>query len=99
MGKPVNRSADRSESPFAATENLERATREQLERLIAGGESKVVEFKSTGRKNLHTGQADAAMEWSVVRTVAGFMNGHGGTLVVGVDDGGQPVGLEEDYRS
>jgi hypothetical protein len=97
MGKPVNRTADRSESPYANTGDRDQQQRERLETLIAGGESKVVEFKSTGRRNLHTREKDPAIEWSVVKTIAGFMNGHGGTLVVGVDDDGQPVGLEEDY--
>ena len=97
MGKPVNRSADRTESPFAVPERREELQRQRLDTLIAGGESKVVEFKSTGRKNLHTGDKDPAMEWAIVKTIAGFMNGHGGTLVVGVDDDGRAIGLEQDY--
>ena len=97
MGKVVNRSADRAESPFAGQTEDTEAVAARIEMLIEAGESKVVEFKSTGRKNLHTGAKDAAMEWSVVKTIAGFMNAHGGTLIVGVDDDGNTVGLEEDY--
>ena len=41
------------------------ASTESVLRVIAGGESKVVEFKSTGWKNLATGEKDPAIEWSV----------------------------------
>jgi hypothetical protein len=34
---------------------------------------------------------------SVVKSVAGFMNGHGGTLLVGVADDGTALGVEEDF--
>ena len=33
----------------------------------------------------------------IAKTVAGFLNGHGGTLLIGVNDRGQPVGLDSDY--
>lgn len=97
MGKPANRSADRLESPYAILGSGEEAVREGIQALIGGGESKVAEFKSTGRKNLHTGDKDPAIEWAVVKTIAGFMNANGGTLVVGLDDAGNVVGLEVDY--
>lgn len=37
------------------------------------------------------------MEEEVVVTVAGFMNASGGTLLLGVDDDGDVLGLEADY--
>lgn len=64
--------------------------------LIAGGESASVEFKSTARWNTHMGERDPRMEMVIARTVAGFLNADGGTLVIGVDDDGRPVGLERD---
>ena len=70
---------------------------EEIRRVAAGGESKVVEFKSTGRKNLKTGEKDLAMEFAVVKSVAGLMNTEGGTLLVGVADDGSVVGIEEDF--
>lgn len=65
--------------------------------LAAGGESARVEFKSSARRNLRTGEKDARMELAVARTVAGFANTRGGTLLVGVDDDGRASGLAEDY--
>ncbi|MCY4594815.1 MAG: DUF262 domain-containing protein [Bryobacterales bacterium] len=94
MGKPVNRRPERDESPFAE-QDLTIET--EVESLINGGESLAVEFKSTGRRNLHTKAPDQAITWAVIKTIAAFMNTHGGTLLIGVDDHGQPTGIEADY--
>ena len=67
-----------------------------LTELIDQGESGSVEFKSTLRINLHTGSVDKRMELAVLKTVAGFLNTNGGTLIVGVSDAGTPVGIEAD---
>ena len=64
--------------------------------LIAEGENGAVEFKSTLRTNLHTGQADDKMQLSVLKTIAGFLNNRGGTLLIGVSDDGTPVGVVAD---
>lgn len=64
--------------------------------LIAGGETGAVEFKSTLRTNLHTGQADEKMQLSALKTIAGFLNAKGGTLLIGVSDDGSVLGLSVD---
>ncbi len=64
--------------------------------LVAGGESGDVEFKSTLRTNLHTGARDSRMQDAVVKTVAGFLNQRGGSLVIGVHDDGTPNGIADD---
>ena len=64
--------------------------------LIDGGESDEVEFKSTARWNVHTEQKDDRMEMAIAKTIAGFLNADGGVLVIGVDDDGEPVGLDRD---
>ncbi len=96
MGKPVNRSADRRENPYADPERDADAFRARTQALIAHGESKVLEFKATGRKNLHTGNRDPDVEWGVCRSLAGFANASGGTLLVEVEDGRTILGIEED---
>ena len=70
----------------------------ELQWMIQSGESAVLEFKSTGRRNLKTGAKDQEMVTEVVKTIAAFMNTDGGTLLVGVDDGGRSVGIEKDYE-
>lgn len=67
-----------------------------LSQLVMHGESEAVEFKSTMRINLHTGNKDPRMELGVLKTLAGFLNTNGGTLIVGVADDGTPVGIEVD---
>lgn len=64
--------------------------------LIEGGESSEVEFKSTARWNVHTQTKDHKIEMVIAKTIAGFLNGDGGTLVIGVDDDGHALGLAED---
>ena len=64
--------------------------------LLAAGESDRVEFKSTARVNLHTGEKDARMEQVIAKTIEAFLNSDGGTLVIGVADDGTPLGLDSD---
>lgn len=64
--------------------------------LIAGGETGAVEFKSTLRINLHTGQPDEKMHLSALKTIAGFLNAKGGTLLIGVADDGEVLGIGAD---
>jgi hypothetical protein len=64
--------------------------------LVAGGETDGVEFKSTLRTNLHTGQSDEKIQLSALKTIAGFLNNNGGTLLIGVADDGEVLGLDAD---
>jgi hypothetical protein len=67
-----------------------------ISQVLEEGESDGVEFKSTLRTNLHTGNRDQRMELAVLKTLAGFLNTSGGTLVVGVSDDGSAVGIDVD---
>lgn len=85
----------------AGFERLRRETDEppiDLRTLVAEGEGSALEFKSSARYNVHTKQRDPELEWLIVKTVAGFANANGGTLLVGVDDDGQPLGLDNDLK-
>lgn len=64
--------------------------------LIKKGENEKVEFKSTFRTNLHTNKHDKKMEHAVLKTITAFLNSDGGTLLVGVSDEGDVLGLEND---
>jgi hypothetical protein len=66
---------------------------------IAAGEGPRVEFKSSIRWDRQKGEVNRVLEHSVARTIAGFMNHDGGTLVVGVADDGAVMGLDDDIRS
>ena len=80
----------REESGPEATDSMD------IGELIAGGEGVHVEFKSSLRVNLHTGEKDPKMELACLKTIAGFLNARGGTLIVGVSDDGETVGVEVD---
>lgn len=64
--------------------------------LISGGETDAVEFKSTLRTNLHTGHVDEKIHLAALKTIAAFLNAKGGTLLVGVADNGEVLGLGSD---
>ncbi|MCB2221219.1 MAG: putative DNA binding domain-containing protein [Bacteroidetes bacterium] len=65
-------------------------------RLIEGGENESVEFKSTLRYNIHTGKFDKEIEHAALKTIAAFLNSSGGTLLIGVNDQKQLLGLKND---
>ncbi|MGK0209468.1 MAG: hypothetical protein ACI83O_000745 [Patescibacteria group bacterium] len=67
-----------------------------IERLIEKGEGDRLEFKSTLRYNLHTGIHDKKIEHAVLKTLVGYLNTKGGTLLVGVGDSGSVLGIEKD---
>ena len=92
MEKPVNRAPNRDESPFASSDLETR-----VQSIIADGEGDTVEFKSTGRLNIHNSTKDPEIEWAIVKTVAAFMNTQGGELLIGVNDSANTVGIEVDY--
>ncbi len=73
------------------------STGRRTEELLQAGEGASVEFKSTARVNLRSGQKDPAIELAIVKTVAGFLNAQGGTLLIGVNDAAEVLGLETDY--
>lgn len=69
----------------------------QLEELIASGESEVLEFKSSLRWDYKFGKTNKKLEEVIIKTIAAFANSNGGTLLIGVDDSGKILGLENDY--
>ena len=70
----------------------------QLMALIAGGESSEVEFKERTLSSNQGNSKQPSASFSVLRTVAGFMNSpNGGILLIGVCDDGKPRGVEGEY--
>ncbi len=67
--------------------------------LMAQGEGRNVEFKSSLRWDRREERVNKVLEGLVIKSLAGFLNGQGGTLLIGVNDDGQAVGLAADYSS
>ena len=82
----------------AAPRRKRRPSRRPIDELIDNDEDDAVEFKSTARWDLREERAQAR-RWRtpIVKTVAGFLNTDGGTLLIGVGPDGSLVGLELDY--
>lgn len=72
---------------------------ERLQSMVSQGENRRLEFKSTLSLNLKTGKHDKAIEFSVLKAIASFLNTDGGTLLVGVDDDGGIIGVDSDRRN
>ena len=87
---------DQSKASRVASPTMGEAISLSTADIIRSGESPTVEFKSSLRVNLHTKNPDQKIEHAVLKTLAAFLNTSGGTLVVGVDDKGIPLGLEHD---
>jgi hypothetical protein len=64
--------------------------------LVKLGESAVLEFKSTLQWDVEQKQPNKALRKACLKTVAAFMNSEGGTLLIGVEDGGNILGLDHD---
>ena len=70
-----------------------------LDSIIHNGEGESQEFKSSLRWNYQSKKTDKQIELAVIKTIAGFMNNQAGTLLIGVNDQGEVLGLSNDYRT
>ena len=77
--------------------NRQRMDRQTVLELINKGESSRVEFKSSLRWDVRQGKVNKQLELIIAKTIAGFMNTEGGKLLMGVDDGGTILGLQQDF--
>jgi len=68
-----------------------------IKKLIAEGENEMIEFKSSLRWDYKEKRTNKELEYVIAKTIAGFMNARGGTLLIGVDDNREPIGLEKDF--
>ena len=63
------------------------------------GENAALEYKSSMRWDLRTQEVNKALEKSIAKTVAGFLNSEGGTLLIGVADDCTVLGIEYDLKT
>ena len=73
--------------------------RRSVAELIPLGESATLEFKSTFQWDLVQGEINKALRQSVLKTICAFLNSAGGTLVIGVEDDGNVIGLDNDLKT
>jgi hypothetical protein len=70
-----------------------------LKQMLDQPESEELEFKSSLRWDLKEGKVNKVLEDGVVKAVAALANLRGGTVLIGVTDGGEICGLGDDYAS
>jgi hypothetical protein len=80
---------------FGLTDAEDEAAR--IEQKIHGGETSMVEFKSTLSWNIKANMLDKKMEEVILKSIAALSNRYGGTLFIGVRDDGEILGLDADY--
>jgi hypothetical protein len=85
---------------LARIDSLKAELQKDLASIIALGEGPHLEFKSSFRWDLEQSRINRTLEGVVLKTLAGFLNSaYGGTLLIGVADDGEIIGLEKDYQS
>jgi hypothetical protein len=67
--------------------------------LIGQGEGNYLEYKSSFRYDYQQQKVNKDLEFVIAKSIAAFSNGRGGTLLIGVDDEGNVLGLENDIFS
>lgn len=67
--------------------------------VISQGEGSGIEFKSSFRWDYQQLKVNRALETVVLKTIAGFMNSNGGSLLIGVADDQLILGLKNDYQT
>jgi uncharacterized protein with ParB-like and HNH nuclease domain len=81
------------------TETIEEVVDFDVEELIAMGETHHVEFKTTLRFDVRENKLNKDLEQVILKTIAAFSNRDGGTLIMGVTDEMEVVGLQDDYNT
>jgi hypothetical protein len=71
----------------------------RLRELIRTGEMSRLEFKSSFRFDLKQQKVNKELTQVVAKTIAGFVNTEGGTLLIGVTDEAQVVGIDHDIET
>jgi len=66
---------------------------------VVMGESSTVEYKSTVRWDMEQNKINKELEKVILKTINGFLNFEGGTLLVGIDDNGEIIGIDKDIST
>ncbi|MCU7829113.1 MAG: putative DNA binding domain-containing protein [Candidatus Thiodiazotropha sp. (ex Myrtea sp. 'scaly one' KF741663)] len=69
---------------------------DQIQALIPNGESKNLEFKETFSLDVKKGTKEKYIEKSALKTIGAFLNTEGGDLLIGVNDNGDILGIDDE---
>ncbi|MDC3234586.1 putative DNA binding domain-containing protein [Candidatus Puniceispirillum sp.] len=71
---------------------------DEVRQMISFGENKKTEFKETLSLDRATRQKNKLLEHSSLKTIVAFLNSDGGTLIIGVSDQLEVIGIEEEIN-
>jgi len=78
---------------------IKRLTTPYLLDLIEKGENEQLEFKSSLRHDYRQIKTNKNLEDVILKSIAGFLNGNGGILLIGVNADGEILGITNDFWS
>lgn len=67
-----------------------------LDDYLKVGESSSVEYKASIRWDMDQNKINKELEKVIIKTIDGFLNFEGGTLLIGIDDNGGIIGIDKD---
>jgi CheY-like chemotaxis protein len=70
-----------------------------IEHLISQGENEAVEFKSSMRWDFQKKNVNKDLQIAIAKAITGMLNQKGGILLIGIDDNGKAVGIENDLKT
>ena len=89
--------ANRQPELIEALKNRGSGVSDDIFELLQMDEGQHLEFKSSLRYDLNTRQVNQRLEHVVLKTLCAFLNAEGGTLLIGLSDEKEVVGVESDY--
>ncbi len=95
----LNSYRKRQKSSDNAKTKISSLTGDELLELIKNGETEYVEFKSSLRWDYREEKVNKALEDVILKSIAAFSNAKGGTLLIGVNDNMEVIGLEPDFKT
>jgi len=72
---------------------------DEIIEMIKNGETEFVEFKSSIRWDYREEKVNKILEDVILKTIAAFANAKGGTLLIGVTDDLEIIGLDKDFST
>ena len=74
-------------------------SKKSIDSLLKEDESSSLEYKSSVRWDYRQNKINKDLEHAILKTVAGFSNTEGGTLLIGISDEKEILGLDKDYST
>ncbi len=76
-----------------------RMPHKDIKQIIAEGEGTTIEFKSSLRWDYNKKKVNPKLGLEICKAASAMMNTAGGVILIGVDDNGLIIGLEQDFHS